>query len=194
MPPVGRPPHGRGISDLGHLLLPEVIVLDTSAVVEALLDDQPHHDDYAEFLERAIAADATLAYCGLLDLELAEACITITLRRAHRGRWRAHRRDGRALRPARRLMHDVFRRWHRMIDSARSARIPLADVQDLAIALMHSHPLLSYDAAHAATAVMLDAPLLCLDGDFARVPEHRLQLLTDGSRLRRFRTLRQGTT
>jgi hypothetical protein len=52
-------------------------------VVCALLEDQPQHEEYAGFLERAVAAGTTLVYCDLLDLELAEACMTIALKRRH---------------------------------------------------------------------------------------------------------------
>lgn len=39
---------------------PSVAVLDTSAVVCALLGDQPQHEAYADFLARAISAGTAL--------------------------------------------------------------------------------------------------------------------------------------
>jgi aconitase B len=52
---------------------PSVVVLDISAVVCALLGDQPQHEEYANFVTRAISAGTAFVYCDLLDFELAES-------------------------------------------------------------------------------------------------------------------------
>lgn len=152
---------------------PSVVVLDTSAVICALVDDQPQHDEY------------------LLDFELADAAITVALKRRHGRAWFRHRTDRTSLSPARRLMEDVFSRWRTTLAATSSARLPLgpvndhsegSPVRDRAFALLDAYPIRSYDAAHAATALLVAAPLVCRDVGFAEVSADRLTLITDSTR------------
>lgn len=50
---------------------PEVVCVDTSALIRALFDDQPQHADYLGFFARVAEAGSTIVYSELLDLELA---------------------------------------------------------------------------------------------------------------------------
>jgi hypothetical protein len=65
-------------------------------------------------------------------------------------------------------------------------------VRDRAFALIKVCPLGSYDAAHAATAMLLEAPLLTADVDFGHVPERMLTLITDPQRVPSCRRHRGG--
>jgi hypothetical protein len=67
------------------------LVLDTGALIEALLEDRPHHNAYADHLARSVEHGTTFAYSDLVE------------------QWSAHRHDGRALWPARDLTHRVMR-------------------------------------------------------------------------------------
>ena len=191
--------------DLGVLPLsappPSVVVLDTSAVVCALLGDQPQHDEYADFFERAIGAGTALVYCDLLDFELADAAMTIALKRLHGRRWFGHRDDDAGVRAARALRREVFADWRATLARTSSARLPLgpipdhsggSPVRDRAFALLEAYVLRSYDAAHAGTAVLIDAPLVCRDVGFAWVPEGTLSLITDSTRVGPCRRVRAG--
>src|SRR5581483_4014726 len=94
---------------------PSVVVLDTSAVVCALLGDQPQHEAYADFLTRAISAGTILVYCDLLDFELADVSMTIALKRRHGRAWFRHRDEDEALAAARDLMREVFAEWRAIL-------------------------------------------------------------------------------
>ena len=74
----------RGVFDLG-VEMPDVLVLDTSAISVMLFEDQETHPDYTAFLARAVAENTVLVYCELLDLELAQVCMK-EARRLHRAR------------------------------------------------------------------------------------------------------------
>lgn len=178
---------------------PAVVVLDTSAVVCALLEDQAQHEEYAGFLERAIAAGTTLVYCDLLDFELADASMKIALKRRHGRDWFRHQKDEEALADARELMHEVFARWREAMAQTSSARLPLgpiageaggSPVRDRAFTLLERYPIRSYDAAHAAAALVVDAPLVCRDVDFAHLPASLITLMTDSTRVSACRQVR----
>ena len=171
---------------------PSVVVLDTSAVVCALLGDQPQHDEYTDFLARATAAGTALVYCDLLDFELADVSMTIALKRRHGRAWFRHRDDAEGLTAARDLMREVFADWRQILARTSTARLPLgpipergegSPVRDGAFALLEAYPIRSYDAAHAAAAVLIDAPLVCRDVGFADVPADVLTLITDSTRV-----------
>ena len=204
-----RPPAGRAVTAIAPapLVPPDVVVLDTSAAIEALLDDQPRHDEYAAFLAACAAGGTAIAYCEILELELAEACVGIALARIHGRDWRRKRNDGRALRPARKLIEETAAKWQAFLDSVeQTLRVPLdwgtlhddaehvetfgAAVLDRAIGLMQRYPIASYDAAHAATALLLEAPIVTGDRGFARVSG--LEILTDSASVPICRRVRGG--
>jgi predicted nucleic acid-binding protein len=182
--------------DLGVVPLaappPSVVVVDTSAVICALLGDQPQHEEYADFFERAIAAGTALVYCDLLDFELADVSMTIALKRRHGRAWFRHRGEDEALGAARDLMRAVFADWRKTLSRTSSARLPLgpipergegSPVRDRAFELLESYPIRSYDAAHAGTAVLIDAPLVCRDVGFAALPRGLVTVITDSTRV-----------
>ena len=63
-----------GVLDLS-IEPPEVVCVDTSALIRALFDDQPQHADYLGFFARVAEAGSTIVYSELLDLELAQMCV-----------------------------------------------------------------------------------------------------------------------
>lgn len=171
---------------------PPVVVLDTSAVVCGLLGDQPQHEEYADFLARAISAGTAFVYCDLLDFELADVSMTIALKRRHGRAWFRHRDEEEGLAAARDLLHEVFADWRTTLARTSSARLPLgpipergegSPVRDRAFELLESYPIRSYDAAHAGTAVLIDAPLVCRDVGFAGLPADVVTLITDSTRV-----------
>ena len=101
--PRGRPVATRGVFPLEDpgLLLPELVGLDTSFVVEALIETQPLHGLCASFFERLAESGVAVVTSELLEVELAEAAFAIALKQRWGRHWRAHRTDGRARRPAR---------------------------------------------------------------------------------------------
>lgn len=189
----------RGIFPLDELVTAPVVVVDTSAVVEALLQDQPKHAEYAAFFERLVDSPTTLAFCELLELEIVEAAVGIALRRRHK-RWREHRRDGRSLRPARALQRSILLRWHQLLSATDHYRVPMSEefaeggptVGSVAVGLTMQMPLRSYDAAHVATAFLLGAPIAARDIDFADVPGSILAIYTDSGRVATCRRRRGG--
>lgn len=123
----GRPRRERGVLSLAAIP-PDVLVLETSAVIEALMTDRPHHAAYADYVARCVEQGTTFAYSDLLELELAQACVNITLRRLHAGRWFSHRRDGRALRPARKLTDQALAAWFELLAQVESVHVPIGPV------------------------------------------------------------------
>lgn len=96
-------------------------------------------------------------------------------------------------------MHEVFADWRKTLAQTSSARLPLgpipergegSPVRDRAFELIESYPIRSYDAAHAGTAVLIDAPLVCRDVGFAALPAGVLSLITDSTRTSACRRVR----
>jgi hypothetical protein len=77
-----RRPATRGVYTIEDpaLILPEVLALDTSFVVEALIETQPLHAVCAGFVERIVEAAPTVVTSELLEVELAEAAFAIALK------------------------------------------------------------------------------------------------------------------
>lgn len=117
--PRGRRPATHGVFAIEdvELILPSVLAFDTSFVVEVLIETQPLHPVCSGFVERLIEADVTIVTSDLLDVELAEAAFAIALKRRWQGRWRHHRGDGRARRPARSLLLEVTSRYETLLSS-----------------------------------------------------------------------------
>lgn len=52
-------------------------------------------------------------------------------------------------------------------------------MRDAAFGLIERYGLDSYDVTHAATAIVLGAPLVCADRGLAYAPEQLLRIITD---------------
>ena len=104
---------------------PPLIVVDTSAVACSLLQDQPGHEEYTDFLARAVRDRSTIAYGELLDLELAQTCVKLARARIDAARGSAEDRKLEAITLGQRLRTDVFSRWRELISLTDSVRIPI---------------------------------------------------------------------
>jgi predicted nucleic acid-binding protein len=209
--PRGRPPLERGVLSVSSAPQ-DLIVLDTSAVIRALVEDQTQHGEYADYLVRSVEHGTDFAYSDLVELEIAQACTGIALRQRHGRRWNDHRHDGRALRPARDLTARVLEAWFTLLSQVNSVHIPVgplaqggppgevddpdlgSPVRDRALDLMATCAISSYDAAHAAGAILLEAPLLTADVGFGRVPADVLTIVTDSTRVAGCRRYRGGSS
>ena len=184
--PRGRRPATRGVYAIEDptLMLPEVLALDTSFVVEALIETQPLHSICAGFVERMVEAGPTVVTSELLDVELAEAAFAIALKERWGRQWRKRRVDGRVRRRGRRLLAEVMSRYELMVSSVTHLPVPLGRIADSAATLMTDYGLASYDAVHAASAIAADAEaIVTTDTGFARLPSSLLAMYTDRSRL-----------
>lgn len=167
-----------------ELVLPGRVALDTSFVVELLIETQPLHLTCERFMRQLIEYRAAVVTSELLDVELAEATFAIALKQRWGARWRSHRSDGRVRRPARRLLAEVATRFELLGSSADWISVPIGPVAADAAVLMTHHGLGSYDAVHAATAVAAGAEaIITTDTGFALLPSTLLPSYTDGSRL-----------
>jgi predicted nucleic acid-binding protein len=188
MSPTGgrRPVVPRGVFALEQeqLALPDPIALDTSFVVEALLATQPLHPACSAMLTRIDESGITVVTSDLLAVELAETAFAIAMKERWRGKWRAHRTDGRSRRRAGRLMDDTISRYNDLLSSIDHLPVPLGDITTVATTLMSDYGLASYDAVHAASAIAAGAKaIVTLDTGFALLPATRLAIYTDRSRV-----------
>lgn len=182
---------------------PGYVVVDTSAFVAALISDEPTHNDYAGFLERCALAGTVLAYCELVELELAEAAIRIHLKRRHGRKANAVRSDGRVLRPARVFAVQLREAFFELLSGFDVIRVPISQevpsfapdgypettsLTRAAVTLVERIGVGSYDAVHIVCAMVASAPLLARDVGFARTSG--ITLITDPTRTASARRLR----
>lgn len=169
-----------------NIAVPGELVLDTSFVVEALLPAQPLHSLAEVYLERITVAGATIYFSGILEIELLEAVFKADLKRRHgSNHWQKMRHDGRARRPATRLMREVILAWNAALHALDFVVIDVQEVLQAVPDLMADYGLGSNDAVHTATAMRANVrAIVTLDAGFAAVPEATLQIYTDRSRLR----------
>lgn len=178
-----------GVLDLS-IEPPEVVCIDTSALIRALFDDQPHHADYLDFFVRLADAGSMIVYSELLDLELAQMCVKSARKRSD------GRRDE-SIRLGRELVRSAFAAWRDIYTLTGSVRVGLAGgsepgvvgspVRAAAFYLIENSGIESYDATHAATAIAYGAPILTADQDFADVPAERLEIITHPESAEAFR-------
>ena len=174
-----------------QLVLPDRVALDTSFLVEALLETQPHHHSCAGFLARLVETRVPLVTSELVAVELAEAVCAIAIAQRWGRRWRQHRTDGRARRPARRLLAELQARLDQATAPTDHLTVPIGIVTTDATELMLAYGLASYDAVHAATAIAAGADSIATtDTSFALLPASMLTVYTDRTRLTNCRSKR----
>src|SRR5579862_2876518 len=182
----GRPAATRGVFAIEDraLVLPDPLALDTSFVVDALIESQRLHAACSDFLDRVADRGVTLVTSELLAVELAEATFAIALKERWGRAWRGHRTDGRARRPARARLDDALARYDALLASVDHVSVPLVQITQAAGTLMAAYGLASYDAVHAASAIVAGAEAIAtLDTGFALLPADLLAIHTDRSRL-----------
>jgi predicted nucleic acid-binding protein len=172
-------------------------VLDSGAVVEYLLPNQPDHRQWTVFFRGLGSHQSLVVYSELLVVELYDVLFNLALKE----RWgkgaahSSHRYDGRVRRRAARLLNEGRESWEEFLSSVPSATIEVARVSDQVPELMRHYGMRSNDAVHVATCDVVEIPLLATpDHGFARVPERRLNLITAPSRVRTMRRRRAETT
>lgn len=184
--PRGRPPLARGVFSFEEptLALPDEVVLDTSFVARALITTEAHHAACQAFLLRLVDDQVPIYVNRLLNVELAEVAFKIAVVQQHGPKaWPAKRHDGRVRRLAGRLQRQLLTSWAQVLETVPHAVVELHEVADEIPPLMAAYGLGSYDAAHAATAEYVDAPLVATDVGFGRVEASRLTLYVDSSRV-----------
>ena len=184
--PATRGAAARGVYAIedAALLLPDPLALDTSFVVEALIETQPLHARCAEFAARIVESGVRAVTSELLQVELAEAAFAIALKERWGRQWRRHRSDGRVRRRGRRLLHEVSSRYELLLTAVPHIDVPLGRISAAAASVMADHGLASYDAVHAATAVATGCQaIVTTDAGFALLPASTLAIYTDRSRL-----------
>lgn len=191
----GRPALTRGVHSFENLsTVPNEVVLDTSFIVNALIGTELHHAEAASFVVRLVDHGSTLYFNRLVEIELAETAFKIAVKEQHGPKaWPAKRRDGRVRRRAGRLTKELLTEWRELLTTSPSACIELHEVSDSVVDLMTRYGLASMDAAHAATAIYVQADgLVTTDAGFGDVSEHHLTLYVDNTRVRSARGRRGG--
>lgn len=190
----GRPPLARAVDSLEAptLVSPDPVFLDTSFVVDALIDTQPHHGACSAFLEGLAESGSTIYFNRLLEMELAETAFRLALKeRFGRKKWQRARLDGRARIRASRLLAEVQEAWDRTLAAFSFVRIELHEVVDSVPALMRAYGLQSYDAVHAASALYAGVgTMVTLDAHFAVLPAADITIITSSGRVPVFRQRR----
>lgn len=196
MPARGRPPATRRVFSFSDtsLVLPDAVVVDTSFVVEVLSPKQPAHVAALAFAQALAEADTTLVFNRLLELELDEAVYQVALKERHPRDWKRFRHDGRARRRANRLLTGFRAAWTEFLSAFDYVPYTVEEVADRVPELMTKYGFASYDAIHAATA--LDSgvsAIVAIDTAFAKLPQSRIAIYTDASRVANCRRYRQAS-
>jgi predicted nucleic acid-binding protein len=147
--------------------LPSIVVVDTSAAVDLVVEDSAHHRTCSDAFGSLVRAGVVFAFNELLEAELLEAAYTWDVRRGGNADWRRRRRDGDLRRSVERE-HAVLEKWRDAITACEPIVVPVRAVVDQAGPLMTRLGIGSYDAVHLATARRLGAPLITNDRLLAR--------------------------
>jgi len=185
----------RGVCAIGDPIPsgPLRVLVDTSFIVESMVESNPRHRESRELLTLLSERGASIVFSELVDLEVPQAMSYIAALGAVRDR-RAGLLDARVRRRSRALTARTRRRWAEYLASIDWLRADLTTILDEVPAIMFSTGLRSYDAAMAATAIAhrCDA-IATFDADFGRLHEVDVPLLpTDARRAGRMRDLRGG--
>lgn len=181
----GRPALPRNVFsyEAGDVDLPDIICLDTTFAVNALLSAEAHHASARRYLERLAENNTWLVFSHLLELELREVCFRAPLIQTYPRDWRRRRHDGRSLRRARRLIEATMAAWEELLTAFAYGVTEVEAVYEGVPALM-GRGLQSYDAVHASTARMFaEGNLLTTDAGFAAIPADELTLYVNSSRV-----------
>jgi predicted nucleic acid-binding protein len=172
--------------------VPLDVVLDTSFLVNAFVDSEQLHTVCERYLEKLVAAEATVYYNAITDLELAEVAFRLAIRERH-GNRRGARNDGRITARAGRLAEELMTAWELTLSTVTNVRVEVGEVAGDYLPLMTKYGLGSMDAVHAATALFVEADgLVTTDAGFGNVPMTDLRLFVDSSRVASCRRRRGG--
>jgi predicted nucleic acid-binding protein len=164
------------------------LILPTEVTLE------PHHRPARAFLERLADARSALVFNELLELELRETAFKIPLVERFPADWKKRRHDRRSLRRARRLVQETTDAWEDLLSAFTYLEVQVGETIGRVEDLMGRFGLSSYDAIHVATAEYAGAPtLITTDAGFASVPQSRLTIYTNASRVGPCRRMRRRT-
>jgi predicted nucleic acid-binding protein len=189
----GRSP-SRAVYSLDEptLTFPREVVLDTSFVIDALLQGQPRHDECTAFLRRLAEQEVAVFFNRLLEVELLEATYRLVLKeRFGRAEWRRRRLDGRARRRASRLTRELLEAWNGALRALNHSVVELDEVVSGIAKVMAQYGLSSYDAVHMATALRMGVrSMVTLDSGFAAIPAAQLELFVSSRQVSYCRSVR----
>jgi len=183
----------RGVCAIGDPIPPGPlrVLVDTSFIVESMVESNPRHRESRELLALLSERGASIVFSELVDLEVPQAMSYIAALDAGRDR-RAGLLDAWVRRRSLSLTARTRRRWAEYLASIDWFRADLTAILVEVPAIMFTTGLRSYDAAMAATAIAhrCDA-IATFDVDFGRLHEIDVPLLlTDARRAGRMRDLR----
>ncbi|WP_205620874.1 type II toxin-antitoxin system VapC family toxin [Intrasporangium chromatireducens] len=191
---AGRHPLPRGVHCIANCKLPSEVAVDTSFVIAALNQGEPHHQEAADFMTRLVDGQSLLIHNRLMEIEFVEVAFKLAVKERHGSKgWPAKRSDGRVRRRAGRLTSDMLSSWKEIKSTTPNLQIELAEVADEVPGIMRKWGLASYDAVHAASAIYgAGGSLVTFDAGFGSVPEKDLQVYIERSRVRSCRIRRGG--
>lgn len=158
-------------------------MLDTSFLVNAFVESERLHTACETYLDTLVAAETTVYYNAITEVELAEVAFRIAIKERHGDR-RGARNDRRITARVGRLAEELLAAWELTLSTLTHARIEIGEVAGDYLPLMTKYGLSSMDAVHAATALFVEAEgLVTTDAGFGNVPASDLRLFVDSSRV-----------
>ena len=168
---MGRPQKTRNVFAMeDHLLVDcDEFAVDTSFVIDALKPDEKRHAVASACLRSLIASGATMHYSELVTVELMDSSIEISLRGHVRKRNDPRRYDRRVRRRTYPAVLALEGGWWELRQAIPHVEVCVSELWEMAGYMIEDYGLRSFDAYHAATALLADVPILTFDTDFARV-------------------------
>ncbi len=155
-----------------------LVVVDTSAAIEILVPEAVCHNQYTRMLQVVRAAGIKVVASELIEPELVEAAYTWDARRVYPRTWRVLRQRGELNRPHAREL-TILTDWRRLLSAGLHTVIPIADVIDESVQIVHDTGIGSYDAVHLATAARVGAALMTHDRGMIAVAPREMQILSE---------------
>ncbi len=139
-----------------------LVLIDTSAAIEVLVPEATCHTGYTRMLQTVRRSGMGLAVSELLAPELVEAAYTWDARREYPRTWRALRQRRALIRPRAREL-TILAQWERVLHDFPHVLVPIADVMDASVKIVHETGIGSYDAVHLAAAAHVGASIMTHD-------------------------------
>ena len=171
---------------------PQLAVVDTNVIAEALVEDQPEHPECARLVKR-LEESTTIVFNRLMEIELWESVFNLTLRKRYpRKQLRHVRYDAGARSEAVSSIHEAQRRWQEVLESVPWISVEFDEVARMVPDLMCNYGFQSYDAVHVGTMLISGATdLITRDNGFAALLPEDARIHTTQARLAATRDRRQ---
>ncbi len=121
-----------------------------------------------------------LAVSELVAPELVEAAYTWDARREYPRTWRALRQRRALIRPRAREL-TILAQWERVLHDFPHVVVPIADVMDASVKIVHETGIGSYDAVHLAAAAQLGASIMTHDRGMISVAPSGMKVFSERS-------------